>query len=115
MIKLKDLLTENYYKDMAKDVMSIMKKNKITKVKDPDTRTWKTGSSNIWYKYSIDKYEFAYSIKPSMGHIYLYHKGQDENDTFKKLKDLAKQFKRAGLIAHPSKRTTGYMEYTRER
>jgi len=114
MIKLKEILTEDYYKDMAKDVMSIMKKNKITKVKDPDTRTWESGVSNIWYKYSIDKYDFAYSIKPTMGFIYLYNKDKDKNATLKKLKDLAKQFKRAGLTAYPSRSSTGYMEYTRD-
>ena len=87
-------------------------KCKITKVKEDGSRSWKSASENIWYKYDLkDNQEFAYSIKPTMSYIYLYQKDADRRKTDKKLKEIAKELKKIGYLAHPSRSSAGYMEY----
>ena len=116
MIKLKELIKENIYREMARDISKVMKKFKITKVKDPDTRSWERGSRDLWYKYDIKRREFAYSIKPTHQHIYLYHKDGDINKTNKMLKNIARQLKNIGYEASsPSRTSKGYMSYTQKR
>ena len=71
----KKQVKENIYREQASDVSKIMRKMKITKVKEDGSRSWKSASENIWYKYDLkDNQEFAYSIKPTMSYIYLYQK-----------------------------------------
>ena len=108
----KKQVKENIYREQASDVSKIMRKMKITKVKEDGSRSWKSASENIWYKYDLkDNQEFAYSIKPTMSYIYLYQKDADRRKTDKKLKEIAKELKKIGYLAHPSRSAAGYMEY----
>ena len=108
----KKQIKENIYREMASDVAKVMRKFKIIKVKEDGSRSWKSASENIWYKYDLKpNQEFAYSIKPTMSYIYLYQKDADRRKTDKKLKEIAKELKKIGYLAHPSRSSAGYMEY----
>ncbi len=112
---LKQLIKENIYREMARDISRVMKKFKITKVREPNTRKWETGSRDLWYKYDIKRREFAYSIKPSHQHIVLYHKDADIKKTNKMLKNIARQLKNIGYEASgPSRSAKGYMSYSKK-
>ena len=111
----KKQIKENIYREMASDVAKVMRKFKITKVKEDGSRSWKSASENIWYKYDLKpNQEFAYSIKPTMSYIYLYQKDADRRKTDKKLKEIQKELKKMKYTAYPSRTSPGYMEYRME-